>query len=158
MTTYDIKFTDNNIKNTNNGNIYSQILDDIILSTVKKNNSYLFNTKKEDDDLIDAMFDELDHTYIYKPLKCDALFAKADALFTKACDVLANYGKKKNIMKGIKLGKIYRLENGLPVIFYNDEIQIGTDIYSYSDFSDYNFISSLSPEIKKTIININIKL
>ena len=109
MTTYDIKFTDNNIKNTNNGNIYSQILDDIILSTVKKNNSYLFNTKK-------------------------------------------------GIMKGIKLGKIYRLENGLPVIFYNDEIQIGTDIYSYSDFSDYNFISSLSPEIKKTIININIKL
>lgn len=150
MTTYDIKFTDNNIKNTNNGNIYSQILDDIILSTVKKNNSYLFNTKKEND-LIDAMFDELNHTYIYKPLKGNDLFAKA-------CDILANYGKKKNTMKGIKLGKIYRLENGLPIIFYNDEIQIGTDIYSYSDFSDYDFISSLSPEVKKTIININIKL
>ena len=147
MTTYDIKFTDNNIKNTNNGNIYSQILDDIILSSVKKNNSYLFNTKKEDD-LIDAMFNELDHTYIYK----------RDNLFAEACKILANYGKKKSIMKGIKLGKIYRLENGLPIIFYNDEIQIGTDIYSYSDFSDYNFISSLSPEIKKTIININIKL
>ena len=148
MTTYDIKFTDNNIKNTNNGNIYSQILDDIILSTVKKNNSYLFNTKKKNDDLIDAMFDELDHTYIYK----------RDSLFAEACKILANYGKKKSIMKGIKLGKIYRLENGLPIIFYNDEIQIGTDIYSYSDFSDYDFISSLSPEIKKTIININIKL
>lgn len=148
MTTYDIKFTDNNIKNTNNGNIYSQILDDIILSTVKKNNSYLFNTKKEDDDLIDAMFDELGHTYIYK----------RDSLFAEACKILANYGKKKSIMKGIKLGKIYRLENGLPIIFYNDEIQIGTDIYSYSDFNDYNFISSLSPEIKKTIISINIKL
>ena len=148
MTTYDIKFTDNNIKNTNNGNIYSQILDDIILSTVKKNNSYLFNTKKKDDDLIDAMFNELDHTYIYK----------RDSLFAEACKILANYGKKKSIMKGIKLGKIYRLDNGLPIIFYNDEIQIGTDIYSYSDFSDYDFISSLSPEIKKTIININIKL
>lgn len=148
MTTYDIKFTDNNIKNTNNGNIYSQILDDIILSTVKKNNSYLFNTKKKDDDLIDAMFKELDHTYIYK----------RDSLFAEACKILANYGKKKSIMKGIKLGKIYRLENGLPIIFYNDEIQIGTDIYSYSDFNDYDFISSLSPEIKKTIININIKL
>ena len=148
MTTYDIKFTDNNIKNTNNGNIYSQILDDIILSTVKKNNSYLFNTKKKDDDLIDARFNELDHTYTYK----------RDSLFAEACKILANYGKKKSIMKGIKLGKIYRLENGLPIIFYNDEIQIGTDIYSYSDFNDYNFISSLSPEIKKTIININIKL
>lgn len=148
MTTYDIKFTDNNIKNTNNGNIYSQILDDIILSTIKKNNSYLFNTKKKDDDLIDAMFKELDHTYIYK----------RDSLFAEACKILANYGKKKSIMKDIKLGKIYRLENGLPIIFYNDEIQIGTDIYSYSDFNDYNFISSLSPEIKKTIININIKL
>lgn len=148
MTTYDIKFTDNNIKNTNNGNIYSQILDDIIISTVKKNNSYLFNTKKKEDDLIDAMFNELDHTYIYK----------RDSLFAEACKILANYGKKKSILKGIKLGKIYRLENGLPIIFYNDEIQIGTDIYSYSDFNDYNFISSLSPEIKKTIININIKL
>jgi hypothetical protein len=148
MTTYDIKFTDNNIKNTNNGNIYSQILDDIILSTVKKNNSYLFNTKKKDDDLIDAMFKELDHTYIYK----------RDSLFAEACKILANYGKKKSIMKDIKLGKIYRLENGLPIIFYNDEIQIGTDIYSYSDFNDYDFISSLSPEVKKTIININIKL
>lgn len=148
MTTYDIKFTDNNIKNTNNGNIYSQILDNIILSTVKKNNSYLFNTKKKDDDLIDAMFNELDHTYIYK----------RDSLFAEACKILANYGKKKSIMKGIKLGKIYRLENGLPIIFYNDEIQIGTDIYSYSDFNDYDFISSLSPEIKKTIISINIKL
>ena len=148
MTTYDIKFTDNNIKNTNNGNIYSQILDDIILSTVKKNNSYLFNTKKKYDDLIDAMFKELDNTYIYK----------RDSLFAEACKILANYGKKKSIMKGIKLGKIYRLENGLPIIFYNDEIQIGTDIYSYSDFNDYNFISSLSPEVKKTIININIKL
>ena len=148
MTIYDIKFIDNNVKNTNNGNIYSQILDDIILSSVKKNNSYLFNTKKEDDDLIDAMFDELDHTYIYK----------RDSLFAEACKILANYGKKKSIMKGIKLGKIYRLENGLPIIFYNDEIQIGTDIYSYSDFNDYDFISSLSPEVKKTIININIKL
>lgn len=148
MTTYDIKFTDNNIKNANNGNIYSQILDDIILSTVKKNNSYLFNTKKKNDDLIDAMFNELDHTYIYK----------RDNLFAEACKILANYGKKKSIMKGIKLGKIYRLENGLPIIFYNDEIQIGTDIYSYSDFNDYDFISSLSPEVKKTIININIKL
>ena len=66
--------------------------------------------------------------------------------------------KRQEPLKGIKLGKIYRLDNGLPIIFYNDEIQIGTDIYSYSDFSDYNFISSLSPEIKKTIININIKL
>ena len=141
-------FTINN-NNNNNAN-YSKILDNIILDTMMKNNSYLFNTKKEDD-LIDAMFDELDHTYIYKPLKGDTLFAKA-------CDILANYGKKKNTMKGIKLGKIYRLENGLPIIFYNDEIQIGTDIYSYSDFSDYDFISSLSPEIKKTIININIKL
>lgn len=148
MTTYDIKFIDNNVKNTNNGNIYSQILDDIILSSVKKNNSYLFNTKKKDDDLIDAMFDELDHTYIYK----------RNSLFAEACKILANYGKKKSIMKGIKLGKIYRLENGLPIIFYNDEIQIGTDIYSYSDFDDYDFISSLSPEVKKTIININIKL
>ena len=152
MTTFDIKFN-NTTKNTNNGNIYSKMLDDIILDTVTKNNYYLFESQKEDKeaDLIDAMFDSIDRTYICKPLK-------GDDLFTKACNILANYGKKKNTIKGIKLGKIYRLGNGLPIIFYNNEIQIGTDVYSYSDFNDFNFISALSPEVKKTIININIKL
>lgn len=149
MTTFDIKFN-NNTTNTNNGNNYSKMLDDIILDSVMKNNSYLYNYKKQKEaDLIDAMFDSIDNTYIHKSLK-------SDDLFTKACKILANYGKKKS--KGIVLGKVYRLTDGTPIIFYNDEIQIGTDLYDYADFDDINFISALEPEKKKTIIEINIKL
>lgn len=151
MTTFDIKFNNNTANTTNNGNIYSKMLDDIILDTIMKNNSYLrTNTKKEKEaDLIDAMFADIDHTYIDKPLK-------GDDLFTKACKILANYNKKK--AKDITLGKIYRLADGTAIIFYDDEIQIGTDIYSYADFDNFDFISSLTPEKKKIIIDINIKL
>ena len=149
MTTFDIKFN-NNTTNTNNGNIYSKMLDDIILDSVMKNNSYLFKDKKQKEaDLIDAMFDSIGNTYICKPLK-------DDNSFVKACKILANYGKKKT--KGIVLGKVYRLSDGTPIIFYNDEIQIGTDLYDYANFDDINFISALEPEKKKIIIEINIKL
>ena len=150
MTTFDIKFNNNTANTTNNGNIYSKMLDDIILDTVMKNNSYLYKTKKEKEaDLIDAMFANIGHTYIDKSLK-------SDDLFTKACKILAGYNKKK--AKGITLGKVYRLTDGTAIIFYDDEIQIGTDLYSYADFNDYNFISGLTPEKKKIIIEINIKL
>lgn len=151
MTTFDIKFKNNTANTTNNGNIYSKMLDDIILDSMMKNNSYLFtDTKKEKEaDLIDAMFADINNTYIGKSLK-------DDDLFIKACKTLANCGKKK--AEGITFGKIYRLYDGTPIIFYNDEIQIGTDLYSYSDFNDFDFISSLTPEKKKIIIDINIKL
>lgn len=148
ITTYDIKFN-NTTNNANNGNIYSKMLDDIILDTIMKNNSYLYDAKKKEADLIDAMFANIDNTYINKPLK-------GDDLFTKACKVLAGYNKKK--AKGITLGKVYRLTDGTAIIFYDDEIQIGTDLYSYADFDDYSFISGLTPEKKKIIIEINIKL
>jgi len=151
MTTFDIKFNNNTANTTNNGNIYSKMLDDIILDTVMKNNSYLYTSAKKEKEanLIDAMFADINHTYIDKSLK-------SDDLFTKACKILAGYNKKK--AKGITLGKLYRLTDGTAIIFYDDEIQIGTDIYSYSDFDNFDFISSLTPEKKKIIIEINIKL
>lgn len=150
MTTFDIKFNNSTANTTNNGNIYSKMLDDIILDTVMKNNSYLCKTKKEKEaDLIDAMFADIDHTYISKSLK-------SDDLFTKACKILASYNKKKD--KDIILGKVYRLSDGTAIIFYDDEIQIGTDLYSYADFDNFDFISGLTPEKKKIIIEINIKL
>lgn len=150
MTTFDIKFNNSTANTTNNGNIYSKMLDNIILDTVMKNNSCLYKTKKEKEaDLIDAMFADIDHTYIGESLK-------SDDLFTKACKILAGYNKKK--AKGVTLGKIYRLSDGTAIIFYDDEIQIGTDLYSYSDFNNFDFISGLTPEKKKIIIEINIKL
>lgn len=139
-------------KNNNYGTNYSKILDNIILDSVIKNNSYLFKSakKKSDDDLIDAMFNDI-NTYKYKHLK-------ADDDFISACNFLANYSKANAYTIPYKMNTLYRLSDGTPIIFYDDEIQIGTDLYKYNMFSDIDFISSLKPEIKKTIININIKL
>lgn len=153
MKTYT--FTANNSNIINNGTDYSKILDDIILDSVIKNNSYLFkDSKKEaEDKLIDALFDDLGSTYTFtsKSLKDDK--------FIKACKFLANYGKDSGTYKiPYTLNKLYRLSDGTPIIFYDDEIQIGTDIYKYSFFDDDYFISTLKPEVKKIIININIKL
>ncbi len=154
MKTYT--FTTNNNSNIyNNGTDYSKMLDNIILDTMMKNNEYLFkNTKKESEDkLIDAMFDDLGSTYTFT---CKSL---KDDKFIKACDFLANYGKDKSTFNiPYELNKLYRLADGTPIIFYDDEIQIGTDTFKYYMFDNSDFISTLKPEMKKIIININIKL
>lgn len=141
-----------NKNNNNYGTNYSKILDNLILDSLIKNNSYLFKSakKKSDDDLIDAMFDDI-NTY-----KCKHL--KADDDFISACNFLANYGKTNTYTIPYKMNTLYRLSDGTPIIFYDNEIQIGTDLYEYNMFSDINFISNLKPEMKKIIININIKL
>ena len=141
-----------NKNNNNYGTNYSKILDNLILDSLIKNNSYLFKSakKKSDDDLIDAMFDDI-NTYKYKRLK-------ADDDFISACNFLANYGKTNTYTIPYKMNTLYRLSDGTPIIFYDNEIQIGTDLYEYNMFSDINFISNLKPEMKKIIININIKL
>lgn len=155
MKTYT--FTANTNSNIfNNDTDYSKALDNIILNTMMKNNAYLFeNTKKSDEDkLIDALFDDLGSTCTFtcKPLK------DGDK-FIKACNFLANYGKDKSAFEiPYKLNKLYRLADGTPIIFYDDEIQIGTETYKYYMFGNENFLSTLKPETKNVIININIKL
>lgn len=145
-------YTFNNTKKTNNAD-YSKILDSIIANTLIKNNKYLFKDakKKEEDALIDALFDDMK--------KCNDTSLKGDIEFAKACAFLANYGKnKKSHTIPYKLNTLYRLADGTPIIFYDDEIQIGTDLYEYADFDNLDFINSLKPETKKLIINIKIKL
>ena len=67
----------------------------------------------------------------------------------------ANYKKYKNSYSIPYIyGKMYTLSDGTPIVFYEDEIQIGFDSYKYADFSDFNFLKSLSTNTKKTIINI----
>lgn len=145
-------YTFNNTKKTNNAD-YSKILDSIIADTLMKNNKYLFKDAKkiEEDALIDALFDDMK--------KCNDTSLKGDIEFAKACAFLANYGKnKKSHAIPYKLNTLYRLADGTPIIFYDDEIQIGTDLYEYADFDNLDFINSLKPETKKLIINIEIKL
>lgn len=128
----------NNIINNGSTN-YSSILDDIIVSDVIKKNSYLFNSYN----------DYLDDLLTSKPLKDDNLE------FIKAAKFLANY--KKNYYKLPKkyiYGKMYTLSDGTPIVFYDDEIQIGFDTYKYTDFGDTILLNTLPSKTKKIIINI----
>lgn len=140
---------------------YSAILDNIITSNIKKCNPYLshIDDDYEDPDFITNMMaaSKKNHTII---LNSDLL--KENDKFIKAAKFLANYNKKKATNLPFILGKTYKLIDGTPIAFFDDEIQIGMDLYSYSDFDNIKFINGLSSSTKKIIINIfgggNIKI
>jgi len=137
---------DYNFCNTN----YSSILDDIIFTDIIDKNDYLFK-KKIDDNLIDSLLED-------DPIILTGSSLKADNDFIKATNFLANYKKyKKNYKLPYILGKMYTLSDGTPIIFYDDEIQIGFDTFKYNKFTDLSFLNSLTTKTKKTIINIYTK-
>ena len=116
---------------------YSKIIDDIIISDVVNKNSYLFKTPKATTCIIDS-----------------GQLKNNTSEFIKAAKFLANYKEpKKNKLKFI-IGKTYYLIDGTPIIFYDDEIQIGFDLYKYKDFDSDIFIQDLDASKKKTIIDI----
>lgn len=132
-----------NKKNYNKSNNYSKILDNIILTDVMNQNSYL---KTKDNYSIKNIF-------VNKKKNIDTIIDDAIDII-KAIDIINNYRKKDIVFeKGTKYNYA-----GIPVIFYDDEIQIGFNIYSYSDLYDKSFINSLAPEDKDDIIKISIKI
>lgn len=150
-------FTFNSKKNNNNGTFlinnskptnYSETLDNIIAADIIKKNDYLFDIEIPSTPIFTSLIDNT-------PIILNGSKLKASDDFTKATKFLANY---KNYKKTYKipyiLGKMYTLSDGTPIIFYDDEIQIGFDTYKYSDFNDYSFLNSLTSAKKKTIINI----
>jgi hypothetical protein len=130
------------LANTSSTN-YSKILDDIILADIIKKNSYLFTKPKTDDDYLSDII----------------LNAKTkNSKLATATTFLANYSKnKKKFNLPYKLNTTYTLSDGTPIIFYDDEIQIGFDYYKYTDFNDILFLKNLTAAKKKTIIDIYIK-
>lgn len=150
-------YTKNNSNSTNNSSIflnnkstdYSEILDNIITADIIKKNSYLF------DDTYDPIIDALNKNTYTSPIILTSSNLKFDDKYIKATKFLANYKKynKKYNLPYI-LGKMYKLSDGTPIIFYDDEIQIGFDTFKYSDFDDFSFLNNLTAKTKKTIINI----
>jgi hypothetical protein len=136
--------TNNNSDNSSNYSFrkidYSKVLNDIINDNIIDNNKYIT-------DAILAHDLPNENFYIHT--------IKNDNKFIKAMKFLSNYNKF-NIPANLpfKIGKIYKLSNGTPIIFYKDEIQIGFDLYSYDDFTNIAFAKSLTPNVKKTIIEI----
>lgn len=157
--TFTFKTKNNN--NNNNGTIflnsngyntdYSKTLDNIIAADIISKNSYLFNTPSStisDADLFTSLIDE-------KPIILTGSNLKADDKFIKAANFLANYKTyKKTYNIPYILGKMYKLSDGTPIIFYDDEIQIGFDTYKYTNFGNLSFLNGLATTTKNTIINI----
>lgn len=114
---------------------YSKILDDLILTDIKEKNSYLFDYNTDDN-------------YYGADIIIGGTKKAYD--FTKAATYLANILNKKKFI----IGKTYKLIDGTPIIFYDDEIQIGFDIFKYSDFYNYDFLKAIEPKTKKIIIDI----
>lgn len=142
-------FSTTNNKNNNTfqftGNTnYSKIIDAGITADLIKKNSYLFKNFKKNEDANIFMTN-----LGYKPT------SYIDDDFTKALKFIANYKKyKKTYTLPYILGKMYTLSDGTPIVFYDDEVQIGFDSYSYSDFYKPSFLNNLNANTKKIIINI----
>lgn len=147
--TYTFKTKDNsknsfNFSNSASNADYSKILDNIITADLIKKNKYLFDC--EDKHYPDTIGN---NTIVF------GAALKDDDEFIKAAKFLSNYKKNTfNLPKKFTYGKIYKLSDGTPIIFYDNEIQIGSDLYSYNDFNNTSFLNGLTSNTKKTIINI----
>ena len=145
ITTYTFGKINNKKNNTfqfNNSTNYSKIIDAGIAASLINKNKYLF--KAADDYLDDILINA-------KPINEPSY----DMDFLKAAKFLTNYKKlKKTYTIPFKLNTTYTLLDGTPIIFYDDEIQIGFDVYKYSSFNDFSLLNSLTKKTKDIIINI----
>lgn len=141
--------TNNSNNSTNNNNYsfrtydYSKILDDLIINNIMDNNQYIT------DAIIAHDLPNNGKTFYIK--KNNNITSDK---FIKAFKFLSNFNNEAPANLPFKFGKLYKLTNGTPIIFYKDEIQIGFDLYSYNDFANIDFINSLNTNTKKTIIEI----
>lgn len=151
MKKYTIKI--NNKKNTginfrSNTNA-SKALDDLIFAGLTKMNPYLKKTKS--DNLLDAMFEDAgfntdDHIIISN--RSSILKDDFDTDFAKAAKFLSTYTPNKK----------YILTDGTPIVFFEDEIQIGYDLIPLYKLSSPKYYTLFTPETKKTIINLFITI
>lgn len=131
---------------------YSKILDNLIATNIAECNPYLNATTPKKDFISLMMKDSAKKHGCSINTGC---YLKMDPEFIKAANALAEYSKKKASKKlPFILGKTYKLIDGTPIIFYNDEIQIGFDLFSYDDFKNITFLKGLPSSTKKQIINI----
>lgn len=128
---------------------YSTALDNIIAANIKATNSYLNGDYKEKNELAAIIADSKKKHGLNLFSGC----LNENDKFLKAANFIANYGKTTTTLP-FKYNKIYKLIDGTPICFYNDEIQIGMDLYSYADFGNTTFLKTLSAPTKKIIINI----
>lgn len=147
MKTYTFNIDNNTINNSkfHTGNNYSKMLDDLIHADIMEKNYYLNNSKTTGDIHLDKIIG----------INTSSNGLKDADAFTKATNFLANYGKKNiSFETPYEYGKVYKLEDGTPIIFFDDSIQIGFDLYYFKDFNKPIFVNNINAGLKKTIISI----
>lgn len=105
---------------------YSKMLDDLISADIKEKNYFLYTTPKNTTKMSDI------------------------EAFLDAKNFLANYKKTK---LPYTYNTVYYFGD-TPVIFFEDSIQIGFDLYFYNDFNKDDILQLLPKQTKKTIIDI----
>lgn len=147
--TYDIK-KNNTKKNPSNNNAH-KATDAIILSNLKKTVPYLFGGNKKKTITIDLTENKPKRTYlttidiIKKPNRSNKpTFSE----FIKAFNYLMSNNEDTYD---------YLLSDGTPIKIFDDEIQIGLDLYDKIDAPKILY-STLSEENKKNIIDIYINI
>lgn len=127
-------------KNSNTTNA-SAILDNLIAANLIAKNNYLFKKKSTSPIIISGSI--LEDT--------------SDKLID-AANFIADYKSICTLKKiPFMIGNMYKLSDGTPIIFYDDEVQIGFDTYKYSKFKNISFLNSLPATKKMLIINIYTK-
>lgn len=142
--------TNNNTKYSFLTPNYSAILDNIIATNIKETNPYLNGSYKENNEIAAIIADSKKK----HGLNLFGGYLNENDKFLKAANFIANYGKTTYKTLPFIYGKTYKLIDGTPICFYDDEIQIGMDLYSYDSFSNTAFLKTLSAPTKKIIINI----
>lgn len=144
MKNYDINISKKNIISSNNTcpfytkhTDYSKTLDDLILADIMDKNTYLYDTHTSSNDIY------LDKIIGYNNTKKDT--------FITAINFINGY-KKKNFPYII--GETYTLSDGTPIIFFEDSIQIGFDLYYLDDITSPIFLKNITPSLKKKIATI----
>lgn len=146
-TTFINKTTNNN-DNINfpigNSTNYSKMLDDLILADIIDKNPYLYTTKSNSDSI-------LSDTTSYSTWTNSLNTKKTKKIYI---DDAIEYLFTDN--NPYKLDTTYYLDDGTPIIFFEDSIQIGFDLYYFKDLKKPKFISSINSNIKKKIIELYI--
>lgn len=78
--------------------------------------------------------------------------------FASACAFLATYNPHKYTFDTGKDEYDFELPDGTPVRFFDDEIQIGYDLIPLTHFTNTKYFDMFTPENKKIIIDIAVKL
>lgn len=165
--TYFINSNKSNTISSNNNSgstttSYSKDLTDLIFSNIKKKNPYFFDDdykkpnniiiikkkKNDEDDFLKAAIkDAKKKKYII--LNDNKKTIIGDIIdYHKIIDTITNY---KNNGPSFYLGDI-------PITFFEDEIQIGYDIFAYDDLLNEDYFFSLPEEKKNILLEITIEI